>query len=125
MSKFLSRSLGVSVLSALVLTNAVASPARAAASDYRFEVVRPAEASSEADGRGSTATVALIHTPSGRRITSAEVFRRETMLRENGQGNYRLTTYYPLTAGSTLKLSARVPGETGTITSDVRLAALK
>jgi hypothetical protein len=141
MSKLLARSLGASVLSALVLTGAVATPARAAASDYRFEVVQPVEAASgEASRRGSTVTVTVIHTPSGKRVTDAEVFRRETVLREkgpvriderriplipDGQGNYRLTTYYPLTAGTTLKLGARVPGESGTVTSDVRLAAPK
>jgi hypothetical protein len=140
MSRFLARSLSASVLSALVLTSAAAS-ARAAASDYRFEVVRPAEAASGDVSRGgSTVTVALIHARSGQRITNAEVFRRQTLLREkgpvriderriplvpDGQGNYRLTTYYPLTAGSTLKLGARVPGESGTVTSDVRLAAPK
>lgn len=140
MSKLLAPSLGASVLSALVLTSAVATPARAAASDYRFEVVRADQPSGEAGRRGSTATVTLIHSPSGQRITNAEVFRRETVLREkgpvriderhiplipDGQGNYRLTTYYPLTAGTTLRLGARVPGESRTVTSDVRLAAPK
>ena len=141
MSKFLERSLGAFVLPALVLTSAVASPALAAASDYRLELVRPVEApSGDVSRGGSTVTVALINTRSGQRISNAEVFRRETVLREkgpvriderriplvpDGQGNYRLTTYYPLTTGSTLKLGARVPGESGTVTSDVRLAAPK
>lgn len=140
MSKFLSRSLGASVLSALVLTGAAATPARAATSDYRFEAVRPVEASGETSRRGSTVTVTLIHTPSGKRVTDAEVFRRETVWREkgpvriderqipltpDGQGNYRLTTSYPLTGGTTLKLGARVPGETRTIRSDVRLGEPK
>lgn len=139
MSKFLA-SLSASVLSALVLTSAAATPARAAPSDYRFEVAGPFEASGDASRRGSTVTVTVIHGPSGKRVADAEAFRRETVWREkgpvriderqipltsDGQGNYRLTTYYPLTAGTTLKLGARVPGEAGTLRSDVRLAAPK
>lgn len=119
MSRVLARSLGASVLSAPVLTGALASPARAAASDYKFEIVRPAKASGDASRRGSTATVALILTPLGKRITDTEVIRGESMLHEkgpvriherrsqlipDGQGNYRLTTNYPLTAGTKLKL---------------------
>lgn len=135
MSKFLARSAGASVLSALVLTGAVALPAHAAARDYRLEA-RLAETSGEASRGGATVVVTLIG-PSGQRVTGADVFRREIVLREkgpvriderqipltpDGQGNYRLTTYYPLPAGTTLKLGAHVPGETSTVRSAVRIA---
>jgi hypothetical protein len=134
MSKFLARSLGTSVVSALVVT-AAAVPAHAALRDYRFEA-RPVETSGEASRGGSTVLVTLIG-PSGQSVTGAEVFRRETVWREkgpvriderqipltpDGHGNYRLTTYYPLMAGTTLKLGAHVLGETGTVRSTVRIA---
>lgn len=132
MSKVFGLSLSGSVLSALILTTAITAPARAAPADYRFDVVTPVEAS----GRGSTVAVALIHTPSGTRVTNAEVFRRETVLREkgipriderhipltpDGQGNYRLTTHYPLSDGTLLQLGARVAGETSPVRSAIRV----
>jgi hypothetical protein len=137
MSKFLA-SFSASILSALVLTGAAATPARAAPSDYRFEVAGPFEASGDASRRGSTVVVTLVHAPSGQRVTNAEVFRREIVYREkiaprvderrvpltsDGQGSYRLTTYYPLTGGTTLKLGARVPGESGEVRRTVRVGA--
>lgn len=110
---------------------ATVSGAHAAPDDYRFEVVQSAQSS----GGDSTVTVALIHMLSGKRVTDADVFRRETVLREkgppriderqvpltpDGQGNYRLATYYPLSDSMALKLGARVAGETATIRRTVR-----
>lgn len=107
---------------------------RAASSDYRFELGRPVEAS----GSGSAVTVALVHVPSGRRVTDADVFRREIVFREkgpvrvderrtpltpDGQGDYRLVTRYPLSSGATLQLGALLPNESGFVRGSVRLDA--
>ena len=125
------QSLCAPVLFAMGLGAATVSGAHAAPDDYRFEVVQSAQSS----GGGSTVTVALIHTLSGKRVTDADVFRRETVLREkgapriderqvpltpDGQGNYRLATYYPLSDSMALKRGARVAGETATIRRTVR-----
>lgn len=131
MSKLLVRLLYSVAMSAFFVTTSVG-VTQAASSDYRFEVVKPPEAS----GRGSSVTIALVQSPTGRRVTDADMFRRETVFREkgpvrfderrtklapDGQGNYRLVTSYPLSSGATLQLGAIVPRESGIVRGSVRI----
>jgi hypothetical protein len=133
MSQLLVRFLYSAAISVLFVTTTVG-VTLAASSDYRFEVMKPPEATGS--GRGSSVTVTLVYAPTGKRVTDADVFRRETVFREkgpvrfderhtplapDGQGNYRLVTSYPLGSGTTLQLGAIVPSESGIVRRSVRL----
>jgi hypothetical protein len=109
-------------------------PAMASAStgSYRFELAKPIERTDS----GTVLTVRLLDVAGDRMITDADVFRRQmdlrhkatpaigerrTLLRPDGNGNYRLATPYVLTPGSTIKLGAYVTGLSGIVRGSVEI----
>lgn len=103
--------------------------------DYRFEAVQQPVRS----GSDSVVVVRLVRMPSGKPVTDAEVFERHftpvfakavpggwvertTPFCPDGNGNYRLLVSRSLLDGkTTLKLGARVPGESRTILGQIDL----
>jgi hypothetical protein len=124
-----------SLLFALAITAAGSAPVLAGPKDYRFEIVQQAVWS----GSQPALTVKLIHVPSGKPVTDAQVFVRQpafrgykgggvwvertTPLYPDGRGNYQLFGQIPrgLGATTTVKLGANVPNERGTILAQVTI----
>ena len=127
------------VVAALALSLTLAACAGAAevttSPDYRFEAVQqPVRLGSD-----SVVVVRLVRMPSGKPVTDAEVFERHftpvferavprgwvertTPFCPDGNGNYRLLVSRSLLDGkTTLKLGARVPGESRTILGQIDL----
>jgi hypothetical protein len=123
------------LLFALAMTASGSAPVLAGSADYKFEIVQQAVWS----GSQPALTVRLIHVPSGKPVTDAEVFwRRLTFVGYNkgstgwiarkiplyadGQGNYRLFDDIPRGLGATkMKLVANVPNERGPILAQVTI----
>jgi hypothetical protein len=123
-----------SLLFALAMMAAGSAPVLAGSADYRFEIVQQAVWS----GSQPALTVKLIHVPSGKAVTDAQVFVRQrtfmgfkgggtwvertTALYPDGQGNYRLFGQIPRGLGATtVKLGANVPNENRTILAQVTI----
>lgn len=123
-----------SLLFALAMAAAGSAPVLAGSADYRFEIVQQAVSS----GSQPALTVKLIHVPSGKPVTDAQVFVRQTAfmgykgggtlverttpLYPDGQGNYRLFGQIPQGLGATtVKLGANVPNESRTILAQVTI----
>jgi hypothetical protein len=125
-----------SVVASLALTLTLAACAGAAEvtspPDYRFEAVQQPVRS----GSNSVVVVRLVQVRSGKPVTDAEVFERHvtpvferavprgwaerrTPLCSEGNGNYRLVSRFLLDGKTTLKLGARVPGESRTILGQI------
>ncbi len=115
---FAGRALLGSVLSAAVSLSAFAGSA-----DYRFEATRP-----EVEPGKQAITVRLIHTPSGKAVTGAELSLPTPQLdmampplgpmtawvsavREQAPGSYRLQADLSMAGEWLLTLNAKVPGE--------------
>lgn len=112
----------------------IAVPALASPADYRFDVVQ--QSTPGKDGR-STAVIRLVHIASGKTVPDAEVYelstapapykwptatiQRKTLLRSDGQGNYRLIEARPVTRETAIKLTANVEGERSPITGTINL----
>jgi hypothetical protein len=122
------------LLFALMMMAAGSAPVLAGSANYRFEIVQQAVWT----GSQPALTVKLIHVPSGKPVTDAQVFVRQpafmgykgggtwvertTPLYPDGQGNYRLFGQIPRGLGATtVKLGANVPNESRTILAQVTI----
>lgn len=125
--------LGIGALAAstVVLVLSAAS-AVASSDDYSFEVAGPIE---HVAG-GYALTVRLVHLPENHFIADADVFQRKiefrhksipaiderrVQLQSDGKGQYRLISRYELTPGTSIKLAARVPGQSASIRGSVQV----
>jgi hypothetical protein len=113
-----------------------AGPAFAAASDYKFELIR-----AEAAGPGKTiVTVRLVHVPDNKSVNDAVLFETKTDMGPSGMGDmsgkvtalpaeqaglYRLQTETGMEGKWALKLGAKVQGEKDTVRSTLTYTAAK
>ena len=126
---------GVAFAAAATLVLTLSGPAAfAAASDYRFDLVsaRPA-------GSGQTdVTLRLVHLPDAKPVPGAVIFQPQVVMAgmesmpgnatvEPGQqpGTYVLHAATSMAGPSTLRLSAKVQGETETVRAAVAFEAAK
>jgi hypothetical protein len=111
-----------------------ADPVRAAASDYRFEMVgEPVRNNNQA-----TITVRLIHVPTGRAVNDAVIFQtrlempmqgmgpmagRLSPAQPDGQGQYRFSAEMAMAGEWRLSLAARVQGESEVVRATLTIRA--
>jgi hypothetical protein len=122
------------VVGLAALTFAVAAPAQAGAEDYHFEAVSTAVH----NGTGSEIAIRIVHTPTGRTIDNAIIFRTRLDMSPDDMddmeariipassqepGTYRFNADLTMAGRWALKLMAKVPGEKDTITGTVILEA--
>ncbi len=106
------------------------SPLFAGANDYRFEAVT----TDVKGGENTELAVKLTHTPSGKPVTNAVIFRtrldmspdsmdemeaKHQAMPASEPGVYRFTADLTMAGGWALKLQAKVPGESETIEGSV------
>lgn len=119
-----------------VLALAATTPAFAAATDYRFEIV-----STQPAGPGKTdVTVRLVHVPDKKPVPGAVIFETHADMGPEGMptmpgdvtagaaqpgGAYRFEVATAMAGGWALTLSAKVQGETQTVKQTVTFKAVK
>ena len=130
---FIRRAAGVAVLAhATVIICGLAMPAEAfaAAQDYRFEVVGPLVKS----GKATIVKIRLVHLPDSKPVPGAVIFQTRFDMGPDGMANmmapaklvrssdtnlYQLELEPQVGGNWALSLSAKVQGETGTVTGTV------
>lgn len=123
---------------ALLISSLATAPApvRAAAADYRFEVVgQPIQAGTQA-----TVTVRLVHVPTNRPVTNAAIFQQRLEMsmqgmapmtgivapaQPDGQGNYRFSVQTSMDGEWTLTFAARVQGESEVVRANLRVRSTR
>ena len=136
MTRFLSRSFGAAVLSVLVLTSAVPTPARAATSDYKFELAQTQVKA----GNSAQVAVRLIHMPTGKPVENAVIFQtrldmspmgmadmtaKATPVKAGEPGLYKFQAPLGMEGDWAFQLSAKVPGEADTVRGVVKFKTTK
>lgn len=135
MSTRIRRFLGALLMGGLVAASAL-SAARAAPQDYRFELAQKQVKA----GNDAQLAVRLIHVPSGKPVENAVIFQtrldmspmgmadmtsRATLLKADEPGVYKFRAPLSMEGDWSLQLSAKVPGETDTISGKVQFKATK
>ncbi|MTJ82047.1 MAG: FixH family protein [Telmatospirillum sp.] len=124
------------LVTGLSLLAQAATPALADPKDYRFEAVSPHVAAAP----DTRIAVRLIHLPDNKPVADAVIFGarlempmsgmapmagKVTALKPAVSGEYPFQADVSMAGNWILKLSAKVQGETGTVTGDVPFMAMK
>jgi hypothetical protein len=126
---------GALLMGSLVAASALSS-ALAASQDYRFELAQKQVKA----GNDAQLAVRLIHVPSGKAVENAVIFQtrldmspmgmadmtsRATPVKADEPGLYKFRAPLSMEGDWSLQLSAKVPGETDTISGKVQFKAAK
>ncbi len=123
---------------ASLVASIVTAPAhvKAAAADYRFELVgQPIQT-----GERASVTVRLVHIPTNRPVTNAVLFQQRLEMpmqgmapmngivapaQPDGQGNYRFSVQTSMDGEWTLTFAARVQGEAEVVRATLRVRSAR